>query len=406
MVVVIHLASTGVSPIPPSAYVFVAGCLSYSGAVWLILSRLRNPRLYYWLTRRFAEIDIAWWTFAMYVTGGPSSPLFPLMMLRAADHIHLGATKALWHGHLSVACYLFLLGWTAFVENRATSWAIELTKLTAIYAANLYISLAAKVVDGLHQKMRTTQRALKEAKDEAEAASRAKSDFLAGMSHELRTPLNAIIGYSQLLWEQLERLRPEQIRTDLHQIETSGMHLLDLVNQVLDFERLGSHRITVTIEPFDCGSVAREVVAVAQTLARRRGNSLTLAIESGAGLSLGDAARFRQSLLNLVGNACKFTSAGEIVVTVAEQERDGRQLTAVAVRDSGIGIKPEHMDKLFQAFSQADSSIGKKYGGTGLGLALTKQFCELMGGEVSVQSEFGKGSEFVIRLPKPPAVTG
>ena len=379
---------------------FGAASLAYSLVAVVLLPRLSEAGALA-LSPRLAELDILLWAFCIYATGGEKSWFLLLMILRPADHITAGHQRVLRFGLVSLASYAAMLAWIAGVDGRAIPWNVEALKLTALLFFNLYIALAARTVDRLQERMRRTRRQLIEARDASVSASAAKSEFLACMSHELRTPLNAIIGYSQLLSEELELLDHQQVRDDLGKIETSGQHLLVLVNQVLDLEKVESGRMKLTVEEFDARLIVDEVVGSAGSLARAKGNRLVSECAAdGPVVSLGDPLRFRQSLLNLVANACKFTEQGEVVVRVgSERVEDGQMRTVVSVADTGIGMNSAQVDRLFQPFSQGDSSVGRKYGGTGLGLALTKRFCEMMGGDVTVESRLGAGSTFRIRIP-------
>jgi len=244
------------------------------------------------------------------------------------------------------------------------------------------------------------ERDLLNAKQAAEDSNRSKSAFLATMSHELRTPLNAIIGYSEMLREDAESESDEQTAADLKKIEKAGRHLLTLINDVLDLSKIEAGRMDLHLEPVSVESMLRDVVSTIEPLARRNGNRLI--VQDGyRGVVRMDALKFRQSLLNLLSNACKFTENGTIQLEVEECLEAGGDWVDWRVRDSGIGIEEKDIRKLFQAFSQVDSSATRKFGGTGLGLAISQRFCQLMGGQITVESKPGKGSTFSIRLPLP-----
>jgi PAS domain S-box-containing protein len=243
---------------------------------------------------------------------------------------------------------------------------------------------------------------LLEARRNAEAASKAKSQFLASVSHELRTPLNAIIGYSELLKEEAEDLGVPQLGRDLDRIHSSGRLLLALINDILDLSKVEAGKMDVHAETFDVAAVVGAVAATVAPLIEKNGNTLEVTGADAAGSMHTDRTKLLQMLLNLLSNASKFTKQG--TVSLAVRRDDGR--VEFTVSDTGIGMTDEQMAKLFQAFSQADVSTASKYGGTGLGLAITKRFSELMGGSVSVASRPGEGSHFTLSLPAthmPPA---
>jgi len=235
------------------------------------------------------------------------------------------------------------------------------------------------------------------AKEAAEQASAAKSMFLANMSHEFRTPLNAISGYTQLIGMEMQDRGIDQWAEDLQKIERSGMHLLTLVNDILDLSRIEVGRMQFTREEFDLAALVEEVADAVRPSAERNGNTLAAGCPSLA--LTGDSTRVRQALLNLAANACKFTHNGEVSIDVECGGPASSRFCLVRVRDTGIGITAEQMGRLFEPFVQADASTTRKYGGTGLGLALSRKLARMMGGDIWASSEFGQGSVFTMRLP-------
>jgi signal transduction histidine kinase len=247
----------------------------------------------------------------------------------------------------------------------------------------------------LEQEVRTRQQAEKD----AEAATRAKSDFLASMSHELRTPLNAIILYSELLQEEAEESRQLSTVTDLRRIHVAGSHLLELINGILDLSKIEAGKMTLSRDEVDVRALVREVTDTVTPLAEKNENRLLVQCPDDLGLMHTDLMKTRQILLNLLSNAAKFTRSGNITLEVSRDTAQGVPSVLFAVTDTGTGMTHEQMGKIFEPFTQADVKTTRKYGGTGLGLAIVSRFCSLMGGTVAVESEPGRGSRFTVRLP-------
>ncbi|MCC7274455.1 MAG: response regulator, partial [Alphaproteobacteria bacterium] len=235
----------------------------------------------------------------------------------------------------------------------------------------------------------------------AERATQAKSEFLANMSHELRTPLNAIIGYSEILMEEAEDQGLDDFTPDLERIRTAGKHLLTIINDILDLSKIEAGRMDVHIEELDLPFLAREVETLIRPLAEKNSNTLELICPEGMGRMRSDGQKIKQCLLNLAGNAAKFTSNGRIRVVMERSVEGDHGIVRFAIEDTGIGMTEEQMGKLFRAFTQADSSTTKKYGGTGLGLAICKHFATMLGGDITVHSTVGVGTTFSMWLPDP-----
>ena len=229
-------------------------------------------------------------------------------------------------------------------------------------------------------------------------AGRQKSRFLANMSHELRTPLNAIIGYSEMLEEEAAELGQPSFTQDLQKIHVSGRHLLGLIDDVLDLSKIEAGRMQMFAERLDVAALLSGVVAVAEPLVKKNGNRLVVESDGALGALNTDVTKVRQVMLNLLSNSAKFTEAGTITLT-AVAAPDGTAM-AFSVRDTGIGMTPEQLGRLFEEFSQAEAGTYRNYGGTGLGLALSRQLARILGGDISVESTAGVGSTFTFTVPR------
>jgi len=229
-------------------------------------------------------------------------------------------------------------------------------------------------------------------------ASQHKSQFLANMSHELRTPLNAIIGLTEMLREDAEHAK--QDTEPLDRVLGAARHLLALISDILDLSKIEAGRMELHLETFSVVPVIQNVARTIEPMATKNSNCLVIDCPTDLGTIHADQTRLRQSLLNLASNANKFTENGTITIAAHQEQEDGREWMTLTVSDTGIGMTPEQMGKLFQEFSQASSATASKYGGTGLGLAISRRFCQMMGGDITVESEPGRGSTFTIRVPR------
>ncbi len=330
--------------------------------------------------------------------GGPLIIAFRHLHLGAADGLSLVATRSTTEALaasrttflklLALGGVLFLLamGLTLFSANRIAAAEAEILTLNA--------SLERRVQERT-EELQQANSELWAAKERAEAYSNAKSAFLANMSHELRTPLNAILLYSELVQDEASQGHLAAIEGDMEKIQGAGRHLLGLINDVLDLAKIEAGAMTLECVAFEVRPLLEDLVRTITILAEANGNTLVSELDPGLGGMASDPTRLRQVLLNLLSNACKFTHQGRI--TLRAQVAEDRLV--VCVSDTGIGMSSEQLARIFTEFTQGDESTTRRFGGTGLGLALTRKLCQGMGGEVSAESEPGKGSTFRISLP-------
>ena len=243
-------------------------------------------------------------------------------------------------------------------------------------------------------------REIEEKSRQVAEASQHKSQFLANMSHELRTPLNAIIGLTDMMVGNAARFGTEKALEPLRRVLGSGRHLLALINDILDLSKIEAGRMELHLQTFPLAPVIEDVAKTIEPMATKNGNRLVIECPAELGTMHADQTRVRQSLLNLASNANKFTEKGTVTIAACQGHENGRDWITLVVANSGIGMTPEQMGKLFQEFSQASSATATKYGGTGLGLVISRRFCQMMGGDITVASEPGRGSTFAIRLPR------
>jgi signal transduction histidine kinase len=349
--------------------------------------------------------------FGAYYYGGVSSPFLPWLIISLLlGFFYLSERPILVVGLFTVNIFGFCSaylqwGFPELVPQQQLStvgW-ISILSATiymswmAIYYANM-IAMRSEL-EREAERHRETAIRLHEAKDMADIANRAKSIFLAKMSHELRTPLNAVIGFSEILLEGVERDgKNNHKKLDLERINSAGKHLLSLVTDVLDLSKIESNFVELKIEEFDLNEMVEEVIANVQPMVAEKGNKLVVKCRPNLGIVSTDQTKLRQAALNLMSNAAKFTQEGTITLSVQRRKSQAGDWIEIQVQDSGIGIAQSDIGRLFQNFGQANRTTSSKYGGTGLGLALSQKLCALMGGGISASSELGHGSCFTIRV--------
>ncbi|MGB8400279.1 ATP-binding protein [Bradyrhizobium sp.] len=352
-----------------------------------------------------------------YFYGGVTSPTLAwVLVIPLLAFFYLGSSKKLrlivmimFAANVAIFSSFYLFGYS--IKNDLPIAAMQGLGLVSTVAASLYVTMMAlyyaKIqasqteLEGEMRQHMSTASALREATEEAERASAAKAEFLAKMSHELRTPLNAVIGYSQILLEDAADEGDSQSLADLNKIHSAGQHLLKLVNEVLDLSKIEAGKMQLDLEPTDLATLLGELVDAARPAASNNGNEIRCTIAANLGTTLCDAGKFRNMAGQLLDNAIKFTQNGLVEVVAERQPVQSGDCLVVHVIDNGIGIASDRITNLFEKFSVADDSSTSKYGGTGLGLALSQKLCRLMGGEILVESDVGTGSRFTIRIPLP-----
>jgi signal transduction histidine kinase/ActR/RegA family two-component response regulator len=330
--------------------------------------------------------------------------------IRLIDQRLIGLKAGDLDSRVSISAARELMGLAKSVNDLGAAWKLKGKRERQLQEAQQALEIShdqlaehsknlESIVEARTAELATVAHEAQEAKREAEQANLSKSSFLATMSHELRTPLNAIIGYGEMLIEECGELEPEEYNADLDKIVSAGKHLLGLINDILDLSKIEAGKMDFFLEDFDLAETLEGLKDIIAPKVKENSNTFDLIIGDNIGSVHADCTKLRQCIINILGNASKFTENGTITLEAERYSQDGEDWISIAVSDTGIGMTPEQVAKLFQPFSQADSSTTRKFGGTGLGLTITRHFSQLMGGDITVKSEANVGSTFTLKIP-------
>jgi signal transduction histidine kinase/DNA-binding NarL/FixJ family response regulator len=377
---------------------------AYAVVSWILIAGLYDRVK---LTDLFLALDLAVWTYAIYLSGGERSWLFFVLLMRVADQTPTTFRRCLAFAGFGTLCYAAMMLWVILGDGRAVAAPVFFSKLAFIALGGLYIALTARGSESRTRMMaavirmsRDLIRQLGEARARAEEASEAKSEFLANMSLELRTPLLGVIGMLQLAADG--ETSPERLR-QIEMARRSAETLLETIEEVLDFSRIEARKLDLEPVYFSVRAMMSETMDPLGVTASLKGLALSYLVTPDVPESVwGDPARLRQILVNLAGNAIKFTAAGEVAVRLSTETREEQMLLRFQVEDTGIGIEPEMQKAIFEPFAQADASRTRRHSGSGLGLAIAQRLVEAMGGWIELTSEPGHGSTFSFVVPTEP----
>lgn len=395
-----------------SYLVLVAGVEGYCLLSWLVLRRYfaRSPDFH--LGTLFVWLDLLFMTWLVWATGGPRSLYWPIYFIRVADQIWISQRRAMAMALTGVALYggLDLVIW---LTGGGVDWAVEALKLILLGGMSLALAAAAgqpwdvrgktRAARDLILQLEEQSLALDRERRRAESANRAKSDFLARMSHELRTPLNSVVGFTNVLLKNRSLGLGSRELDYLQRIRQNGLHLLTLINDILDVARIEEGRIQVEMGRVEVDELVRQTVDQLEGRTLDTPVRITAEIPDDVLPIRADEARLRQVLVNLVGNGIKFTEQGTVHVEVRADESGAAR--AISVSDTGIGIPRDRLVGVFEVFEQVDGGIDRRHAGTGMGLAISRSLCSLMGFDLTVDSRLGRGSTFIISIPPGSVVT-
>jgi signal transduction histidine kinase len=381
-------------------------------AFWLLPFAMKFTKQLTWVAL-FSICDLAFTSmFGSFFYGGVSSPFLPWFLVSLLlGFFYLGerpfVVLGIFAAHLLVFSFTYAI--VGSFPQLVPVGALSTVGVISVCAATIYTSMMAvyyaSVITSESELRQEVERHLvtatkmRRAKEAADRANDAKAVFLAKMSHQLRTPLNAVIGYSEILLEDAELSGDDVQMADLKTINKAGRHLLSLVADVLHMPKIDADNIELSFREFELASFVDDAVSTCRSLVTPNNNELVVEIGDDLGTVWCDETRLRQVLINLLSNAGKFTSHGTITLRVGRIAEPSGDMIMISVQDTGIGISQENIENLFTDFSQADASTSTTYGGTGLGLAVSRKLCQLLGGDVAVESEVGRGSTFTVRIP-------